>query len=228
MVSISKFRIPVEEFALAETVEKVPDLHIEINPFVAQSLDAALPVAWIRTDDFEAFEQEIEEDSTVEECSRLTGSDDERLYRLEWASEVEGNLQILLSKECAIKTVNLESTTERDVWKLELICPEHETLSEIYKGCEENGISVTVDAIYRLDSDGRTADGLSKLQYQSLLKAHEMGYYNVPREVSLSDLADELNVSHQALSERLRRGHGRLVESASGSTDPLKSKKNFL
>ncbi len=52
-----------------------------------------------------------------------------------------------------------------------------------------------------------------------MLAALEHGYYDVPREASLTDLAERLDVSHQALSERLRRGHGNLVKHALGANE---------
>jgi predicted DNA binding protein len=47
----------------------------------------------------------------------------------------------------------------------------------------------------------------------------------VPRETTLANLAAEIEVSHQALSERLRRGHGTLVERSlrPGPTAPFQS-----
>lgn len=38
--------------------------------------------------------------------------------------------------------------------------------------------------------------------------------YGVPRKATLADLAADLDVSHQALSERLRRGHATLGQRA--------------
>ena len=43
------------------------------------------------------------------------------------------------------------------------------------------------------------------------MTAFEAGYYNIPRDVTSEELAAELDVSHQALSERFRRGHKQLV-----------------
>lgn len=37
------------------------------------------------------------------------------------------------------------------------------------------------------------------------------GYHGVSRESTLEEFADELDVSHRALSERPRRGRGSLV-----------------
>ncbi|MFC7009142.1 helix-turn-helix domain-containing protein [Halalkalicoccus salilacus] len=56
--------------------------------------------------------------------------------------------------------------------------------------------------------------GLTERQRNTLVAAFEAGYFTVPRETSLSDLAERQDASHQALSERLRRATGNLVESA--------------
>ena len=85
-------------------------------------------------------------------------------------------------------------------------------LSELYEFCEANGLSLSVDAIYGLEGNGGAKHGLTDAQHTSLLKARELGYYDVPRAISLSELAAELDVSHQALSERIRRGHGNLID----------------
>ncbi|MFC7007931.1 helix-turn-helix domain-containing protein [Halalkalicoccus salilacus] len=40
----------------------------------------------------------------------------------------------------------------------------------------------------------------------------EAGYFKVPKEVTLVELAEEQGVSHQAMSERIRRGVHHLIE----------------
>ncbi|WP_336363507.1 helix-turn-helix domain-containing protein [Halalkalicoccus salilacus] len=68
--------------------------------------------------------------------------------------------------------------------------------------------------IYNVDDGQQGRFGLTERQESTLTAAYEHGCYGVPREVSLSELAEELDVSHQALSERLRRSHRALVENA--------------
>ncbi|ODR82855.1 DNA-binding protein [Haladaptatus sp. W1] len=53
---------------------------------------------------------------------------------------------------------------------------------------------------------------LTEQQHETLRSAMEWGYYEIPRRATATDLAEELGVSHQAISERLRRGHRCLVE----------------
>jgi len=48
-------------------------------------------------------------------------------------------------------------------------------------------------------------------QRVALLEAFDRGYYETPREISLEELADELDVPRSTLSYRLRRAEARLV-----------------
>lgn len=53
---------------------------------------------------------------------------------------------------------------------------------------------------------------LSPQQRDALLTAYRQGYFEVPRRTTLSELADTVEISDSALSQRLRRGTGALVE----------------
>lgn len=61
---------------------------------------------------------------------------------------------------------------------------------------------------------GRGEFGLTAERYEVLTAAAERGYFDVPRRLTMTELAEELDISQQALSERLRRGHGTLIDSA--------------
>lgn len=210
MASIIEFRIPTDQFALAHVATTVSKLHVAAEPFVAQNTDSVLPFMRVTTDDFEAFETAAAEDPSIESLSNLAGLDGERLYRIHWSTTIEHRLQLLLEKGGVITTASMSTPT--DFWEVQLMSPEHDMLSEIYESCEKNGLSLTIDAIYELSHDEHSQHGLTDSQQTTLRKAAEMGYYEIPRTTSLSELADELDVSHQSLSERLRRAHGNLID----------------
>ena len=67
--------------------------------------------------------------------------------------------------------------------------------------------------VYGLSGLEETQHNLTEQQYDTLTRAVEQGYYDVPREMNAKELADELDISHQALSERFRRGTKNLVNS---------------
>lgn len=48
-------------------------------------------------------------------------------------------------------------------------------------------------------------------QQETLLTALELGYFEIPRETSLEEVANVMNISTDAVSEQLRRGQANLV-----------------
>ena len=58
---------------------------------------------------------------------------------------------------------------------------------------------------------GFASTGVVERPARALVAAFEAGYYNIPRDVTLEELADELGISHQALSERFRRAYEGLI-----------------
>ena len=69
-----------------------------------------------------------------------------------------------------------------------------------------------VRAIYQVEERRQGKFGLTDEQRTPLEMAFKFGYYNVPWDVGLMASSKELNISHQAASERLRRGHRNLVQ----------------
>lgn len=53
--------------------------------------------------------------------------------------------------------------------------------------------------------------GLTTAQRETIVQAVEGGYYSILREMSTQDLAEALVISHQAVTERLRRAIETLV-----------------
>ena len=53
---------------------------------------------------------------------------------------------------------------------------------------------------------------MTNLHQEDLVRAFEAGYFKVPKDTQLTELADAQGVSHQAMSERIRRGVHRLIE----------------
>jgi hypothetical protein len=62
--------------------------------------------------------------------------------------------------------------------------------------------------------------GLTDRQREALRVALETGYFSVPRETSLEDLAKRLDVSDTAASQRLRRGVENLIADRFGDATP--------
>ncbi|SIR96887.1 Predicted DNA binding protein, contains HTH domain [Haladaptatus litoreus] len=63
---------------------------------------------------------------------------------------------------------------------------------------------------------GSLAGRLTYRQFEAITIAHELGYYRVPRETSLADVAAALDCSESSASTLLRKGEQSLVNAALG------------
>jgi predicted DNA binding protein len=212
MSTIAELEIPAKEFALSATFDAVPDAEFEVERVVAYERDRLLPFTWATADESgrEALDEALRSDPSVGEFEVLADLEDEWLYRMDWVRAIDLVVHVLLEEQATVLT----AFGEHDRWLLRVLFPDRDALSQSYDFCERKGLSVEMTSIYELDQRRSGQFGLTADQLESLVTAAEMGYYSVPREATLKAVAAELGISHQALSERLRRGHGRLVRNA--------------
>lgn len=105
-------------------------------------------------------------------------------------------------------------------WTLRLQFPDHDAAAAFQDQCAAAGVDGSVDAVHERDVPPRAARfRLTEPQRRALAVAAEQGYFEVPRQTSLAGLAEELDVSSQATSERVRRGLDSLVGQALLSPD---------
>ena len=209
MATIIEFSFPTEEFALEETLDTRPGAHIEIERVVADDPEQITPYIWVRTDDFDTFEAALEDDPTVEDVTMFSDTGEERSYQMTWTGPIDFLVQVLTEYSGTIT----HADGSADGWDLRVVFPDRETLSRAYEAAQEAGLQFNVKTIYGAEDPRGVQYGLTEKQRNMLATAFEEGYFTVPRETSLADLAEQEDTSHQALSERLRRAMGALVES---------------
>ncbi len=208
--------LPADEFALQDTFDLVPDAVFECEQVVENGQEVIMPLMWARATNTDELDAVLKEDPTVRSVSRLDEFDGEILYRIEWAREVQLVLRMMLNSQATV----LDAYGNSGNWRLRLFYPERNELSATNEFCEEHGLSFNVRRVREMDSEPAGRYGLTNEQYESLKRALESGYFDVPRETGIEELAADLDISHQALSERLRRGHSTLVKNMLGVSVP--------
>lgn len=207
--TIAEIEMPAAEFALYETFARLDGIACEIERVVAHDTDRIMPFVWIRNGSYENEEvtTALTDDSTIDTFELLVDLDDEGLYRMGWIDRVQTLVQILIEEEGTIMAASGEDGT----WSVRVLFAERDALSRTYDYCETHGLTFDVRRIYELDEGRQGRFGLTDKQHTTLVTAFESGYYKIPRETTAGDLAIDLDISHQALSELLRRGHESLV-----------------
>ncbi|GAA0663181.1 helix-turn-helix domain-containing protein [Natronoarchaeum mannanilyticum] len=209
MSTIAEICIPTDEFVLRETLDAVPDAEFEVMRVAAHGTDDVIPFLTAHAPDQDDLERALTDDGSVENVTRLADSDDEWLYQMEWVEDIRFILHVLTEEDGTI----LSAYGNGDGWHLRILFTDRESLSATFDFCDQQGLSLDIKRIYELeDATRRGQYGLTAEQLDTLETAYERGFYDIPREEPMNALADELGISHQALSERLRRGHRNLIE----------------
>lgn len=206
--TVVEIGLEAEEFALWETIRAYDDINFEIERIVAHDPDCVMPYVWADGPQFDDLDDVLTEDDSVDEFELLADLGDERLYQMDWVARIETLIRILVDEDGTV----LSAQGNSEGWSLRILFPDRESLSKTHDYCKENGLSMSIHAIYDIDEGRKGRFGLTDEQQNTLELAFEKGYYEIPREMAMDDLASELDISHQALSERLRRAHRNVVE----------------
>lgn len=210
MSTIVTATIPAEEFALAETLAADAATKVDIERVAAHTANDITPYVWVTAENVDVLDDALGEDSTVQGAKLVEELDGVVLYRMNWVASVDV-LTYVLNEEGA--TV-LDAYAEDDWWRFRLLYPERDGLSRTDQFCRDGGFTFNIESIHEMESERSGRFGLTESQYTALRVAGEHGYYEVPRDASTEELAEQLGISHQALSERLRRGHQAFVQNA--------------
>jgi predicted DNA binding protein len=208
MSTIANIGLPADEFALYDCLVAVPDLELDVERVVAHDDERVMPFVWVSSDHMDDVARAFENDASIENVELLSDLGEERLYRMDWITRIEVVVQILVEADATV----LDAFGTDSRWEFRILFPEREALSATHDFCEENALTIDIRNTYEMDADRHGRFGLSEAQHETLVAAFEHGHYEVPRDISLDELATELDVSHQALSERFRRAYSTLIE----------------
>ncbi|UPM45104.1 helix-turn-helix domain-containing protein [Halocatena salina] len=210
MTSIAEFTIPAEEFALWTTLKRLPDIEIEVDRVVAHDMSHVLPFVWVSYEENEELSTVLEDDPSVAECELLAEYEDEQFYHMTWAADVQVVGYMIVEQKATV-----QRAIARDrAWHLQVLFPDRNGISAVNDYAQEHDLSYDLRRLYDVDAVRRVRYDLTSNQHEALIKGLESGYYDIPREAQLADIADDLGISHQALSERFRRATRRLIENA--------------
>lgn len=219
MVVVAELEIPADAFDLGRLSQVTDGIHVELERVVPTGSDGVMPFFWASgpehdtaeaAEAFEVFERAVRDADVVERLTAVARVDDRVLYHVVWADTAANLTEVLVSSEATI----LEAYGD-DPWRFRLRFTDHRGLREFHNYCLDKDISFRVERIYTLDEeqDAKYNFDLTPEQRSALTLAVEHGYFGVPRGISLQEIADELGISQQAASERVRRGAETVLQS---------------
>lgn len=207
MPIIAEFSVPVESFALADTLPQFPDVVVEADRVAAHAVNTTMPSIWVTDGDAPEFATVAANDSTVNRISATADFDDERLYHIEWSEDIEQLIKKIIDHEGVI----LEASGKESYWRLRIRFITREQFEDFQTYVLEDGPPFTLEQLFAARHPRHTRGDVTPEQQEALTLAADLGYFQVPRETSIVEVAEELGISDQAVSERIRRGTENLV-----------------
>ncbi|MGQ4556240.1 helix-turn-helix domain-containing protein [Halobellus sp. GM3] len=165
----------------------------------------------IESSDFPQFEAGLRNDDTISAFERVIETrNQEAIYSFEYSDDAK-----TLSPVISIANgVILDMENDGNAWIITVWMPERTGLADLWDYAQQNDIDIELLRVNEYASLGNTDAGLTDSQRKALLVAVETGYFEEPRNATLSEVAAELDISQPAASGLLRRGTKRLIISS--------------
>jgi predicted DNA binding protein len=215
MSVIVELQVPGEEFTLGRLLYSQEGPHIEFETEVPAG-EESVPFFWLDEEATAAFEASVEAHDAVERLITVDEFPNRTLYALDWHAGEDCLLASIAEQDAQL----LAAARADDVWDLEIRFPSHDALSAFQTDARANGIAFSVQRLHNpTRPDDNHSYGLTDVQREALELAITRGYYAIPREVTTMELGEELGISDQAVTERLRRAIVALVSNTLLTTD---------
>lgn len=211
MSVIAEIDLEADRLACAGALGEVPGVELDLEREFGTESSPLVVFLWAGASaaELDRFERALGTDPTVTDVERLSGDAEQRLFRMHLTEEVP---VLTTPVWVELGAARLAMQYIDGHWRARMRFPDRESLSAFRDFCETEGLGFR---LHRLcDAEGRegsVADGLTDCQREALRLAVDQGYFDLPRRTSLAELAAELEISDQAVSERLRRGCARLI-----------------
>lgn len=208
MSVIAEYQLASDGLVLAPTFDRVPAVELELERSFATDPNCPVLFAW-GSGPLDTFERAAADDPTVADLDTLDTFGGRRLYRIAVSDATE---TVLYPRWVELGGERLEAQYVDGWWHGRMRFPDRAALAEYRSHLDDAGVDFRLKRLYDAGRPAGDGIGLTEEQRETLVLAHETGYFDIPRETTTAGLAEELGISNQAISERLRRGYSRLVE----------------
>ena len=206
---VAESRVDRPEYA--SVLDEFPGTSLTVEGMTTSDCETLSMVLWAEGTDFDAFETALERTDEINDVEAWSESTDGcKLYRMRLPVEAT-DYRAWAEHGGAL----LGCTLDGEGMVVRMRFPDREALVDYRRHCRECGCSFELREL--TTSDGQLAghDALTSGQRALLTAAVEGGYFEIPREISMSDLAARFGISDQAASERLRRALSNTLGDAS-------------
>jgi len=207
MATIAVFRFPSDTLVLGALFEAHPAATVEIEGVIPTGT-AMTPYFWVDGVSERQVRDSLDSETGVNGVEIVDTFEGRALLRCNCQNGHNKLFDIVAA--CDVSLLAAEGTA--DGWTLTFRGNEAGALARFDEASREAGLSLELcdlhDTARPITED---ATVLTQPQREALRLAYENGYYETPRETTLAEIAGELDISRQALANRLARGYRSLI-----------------
>lgn len=208
MSLVVDFRLSGENIDITQVAADVPDATFELQQW-RESDGYIFWFVWVSGEDLDRATEAFESLSHLEEVVVMNDGGSVRLYRVKMDPNIDPPMELFVDGTLT------EGYIEPGQLRLSGRCSGRDVLVGTWNYLRSNGIDVTVDSLRR-PSDEEGSGRLTDSQFEALVTAYDMGYFDESANVTHQDIADELGIARSSLSSRLRRAERQLVRKQLG------------
>ena len=189
------------------SLNTAPDMTLR-HEVIYRTDDGLVWGCWGSGDNVRGFEAALRSDPTILSYDVLTDHHDRRLYELTLAGRADDFVYGTMT-ELGVQLLDITHSIHHTLGRVR--CPSREVYKQLCTAWEERCGHVATRQLFAEYRDDAPTHGITPKQWDVLRLAAERGYFSVPRQVELCELAAELDISETAASQRIRRGVDSLV-----------------
>lgn len=210
MSVIAEFRVPAADFEIGRILSLDEGMTAALE--LAEPIGlASVPYLWLEGAGHQRVVDRLKANGQVDGVFELDRRAEGHLYAVDWDPVEDPVFRYMADERGQL----LRAIGRRPSWELAVRFPSHDALDAFQGACHEDRISVRTDRLYNpTRPEAGPWFGVTDRQRAALELAVDRGYYDIPRRITTVELANDLGISDQAVTERLRRGIGTLVRNS--------------
>lgn len=201
MTVVATIELPAEGFILGRAFADIDDYSIQLTQFVPIG-EQLVPYFWVETTAIEAIEPVLRDNDCIADVTKYDERAGQTLCKIDWKQPLDELLTVFIETNVLVS----EAYGTPDLWKFELVASDRNELVAFQSACHDRDIPVKFRRVFQSAPSSTERMEVTEKQLEILELAYERGYFEVPREVTVTELAEDLDISPQAASKRLRRG----------------------
>lgn len=217
MAIISEVRFAHEDCALADTLNALPDLAVSVIREASTNPEHDIYLIRFGDDRTDEIEAVLTEDHSVSEIKPMPEFENQRLLGIVFEPETKLlNPEVTNRDGFVLQARGSNTSIPLRGWHEQWLLPDRDALQDIWQHARGEGFTFEVLEFHQQgratpNPDYPGLDVLTDQQREALVAAYEQGYFTEPRETSLEELAESLDLSATAVGGRLRRGMKSLI-----------------